>query len=193
MYCGDLPNAIFLKGDGVYANMDIDCDGANNAAGDCANDPTGQGQTAFQWIVEDYGIEDLDANLHSYVVFGNVEDSPSYEPDKSEGMEPLSVMAVVCNDQLVGLITKLSHLAIVANLDPLPSSMASGATSTAAHPPAKHHWLWLSSASLTRVSMVTRDTMRETFSTLASLDRPPSLVLTVPHGPLVAPRSSRRV
>ncbi|KAL2207815.1 putative chitosanase CSN1 [Sarocladium strictum] len=106
MYCGDLPNAIFLKGNGVYANMDIDCDGANNYEGDCANDPSGQGQTAFKDTVKKYGITDLDANLHSYVVFGNMESNPVFlphEPEEGSGldpMEPLSVMAIVCDDQL---------------------------------------------------------------------------------------------
>jgi chitosanase len=75
--------------------MDIDCDGANNSAGDCANDPSGQGQTAFKDTVSSYGISDLDANLHSYVVFG----TESYDP-QSSGLQPLSVMAVVCNNQV---------------------------------------------------------------------------------------------
>lgn len=98
-YCGDIDGVIFLKGEDEYDNMDIDCDGANNSAGDCSNDPSGQGQTAFKDTVEEYGIEDLDANLHSYVVFGNED---SFEP-QDEGMEPLSVMAVVCNDQVVSI------------------------------------------------------------------------------------------
>lgn len=100
-YCGDIPNAIFLKGSsGNYDNMDIDCDGANNAAGGCANDPSGQGQTSFKTTVKTYGIPDLDANVHPYVVFGNEGASPSFNP-QSHGMKPLSIMAVVCNNQLV--------------------------------------------------------------------------------------------
>ncbi|KAF5124307.1 Endo-chitosanase [Metarhizium anisopliae] len=100
-YCGDLPNAIFLKGSsGNYDNMDIDCDGANNSAGGCANDPSGQGQTSFKDTVKTYGIPDLDANIHPYVVFGNEGASPSFNP-QSKGMKPLSIMAVVCNNQLV--------------------------------------------------------------------------------------------
>ncbi|KAF4542709.1 uncharacterized protein LTHEOB_7439 [Lasiodiplodia theobromae] len=101
-YCADISaNTIYLHSDangGQYADMDVDCDGANLGAGDCANDPTGQSQTAFQWIVADkYGIDDLDANVHSYVVFGN--DDPAFDPQQ-HGMEPLSVMAVVCGGQL---------------------------------------------------------------------------------------------
>ncbi|GJN66072.1 hypothetical protein PLIIFM63780_003541 [Purpureocillium lilacinum] len=100
VYCGDLPNAIFLKGKaGNYDNLDIDCDGANNSAGECANDPSGQGQTAFKDDVKKYGIPDLDANLHPYVVFGNEEHSPSFDPE-AHGMERLSVMAIVCNNQV---------------------------------------------------------------------------------------------
>jgi chitosanase len=107
-YCGDLSNAIFLhsSGDGGrYANMDIDCDGANLGSGDCGNDPSGQGMTAFMDTVAGYGkgIEDLDANVHSYVVFGNFESSPEFDPE-SFGMKPLSVMAIVCNNQLVSFV-----------------------------------------------------------------------------------------
>jgi hypothetical protein len=102
VYCGDIPNAIFLKGSSAYDNMDIDCDGANNSAGDCANDPSGQGQTAFVDTVSQYGIQDLDANLHPYVVFGNSGGSPSFNPE-DHGLQPLSVMAVVCNNQVVRL------------------------------------------------------------------------------------------
>ena len=84
--------------------MDIDCDGANNSAGACANDPSGQGQTAFKDTVKGYGIKDLDANLHPYVVFGNEGSSPSFNP-QSKGMKPLSVMAVVCSNQVVRTVT----------------------------------------------------------------------------------------
>jgi chitosanase len=81
--------------------MDIDCDGANRQAGKCANDPTGQSQTAFQDEVRAIsGLEDLDANIHPYVVFGNEGSSPSFNP-QNKGMKPLSVMAVICNNQLV--------------------------------------------------------------------------------------------
>ncbi|KPA35701.1 chitosanase [Fusarium langsethiae] len=99
-YCGDVPGAIFLKDtSGNYDNMDIDCDGANNHAGACANDPTGQGVTAFRDTVAGYGIPDLDANLHPYVVFGNDGDSPSFDP-QTYGMKPLSVMAIICDGKL---------------------------------------------------------------------------------------------
>lgn len=82
--------------------MDIDCDGANNKAGKCANDPSGQSQTAFQYEVQQYdvGISDLDANVHPYVVLGNSGSTPSFDP-RTYGIKPLNVVAVVCNDQLV--------------------------------------------------------------------------------------------
>lgn len=85
--------------------MDVDCDGANQGAGDCANDPTGQSQTAFQDRVRAHGIADLDANVHPYVVFGN--DGPKFDPQQY-GMEPLSVMAVVCGGKLVRPFPPLS-------------------------------------------------------------------------------------
>jgi Fungal chitosanase. len=65
-YCGDIDGAIFLhstsKG-GAYADMDVDCDGANNSEGGCSNDPSGQGVTAFQDEVKHFGIKDLDATF----------------------------------------------------------------------------------------------------------------------------------
>lgn len=82
--------------------MDIDCDGANRHAGKCSNDNSGQSRTAFMDDLEEFGIKDLDANIHPYIVFGNDnKDSPDDEFDpRDHGMEPLSVMAVVCNGKL---------------------------------------------------------------------------------------------
>ncbi|PYH96447.1 putative fungal chitosanase [Aspergillus ellipticus CBS 707.79] len=97
-YCGDIPNVIFLHSSsngGQYDNIDIDCDGANAARRDCGNDPSIQVQTSFKDQVVQYGISDLDANIHPYVVFGNT----NFDPQQS-GMQPLSVMAVVCGGQL---------------------------------------------------------------------------------------------
>ncbi|CAJ2514222.1 Uu.00g023410.m01.CDS01 [Anthostomella pinea] len=49
------------------------------------------------------GIKDLDANIHPYVVFGNVGGKDGFTGfDPAEhGIEPLSVMAVVCGDKLI--------------------------------------------------------------------------------------------
>lgn len=80
--------------------MDVDCDGAHNSEGSCSDDRSGQGVTAFQDEVKQFGIKDLDASIHPYVVFGNEGQKPSFMPDK-HGMEPLSVMAIVCGGKLV--------------------------------------------------------------------------------------------
>lgn len=101
-YCGDIPNAIFLhsqRNGGQYDNMDIDCDGSNMYGGKCSNDPTGQPETAFKDQVSQYGISDLDATIHPYVVFGNEGAVPNFDPQEY-GMKPLSVMAVVCDGQV---------------------------------------------------------------------------------------------
>jgi chitosanase len=100
-YCGDIDGTIYLHGSangGEYDNMDVDCDGLNDKGGDCGADETGQGETAFKDQLSQFGIEDLDANVHPYVVFGNT----NFDPQQY-GMEPLSVMAVVCNNQVVCL------------------------------------------------------------------------------------------
>lgn len=97
VFCGDIPNAIFLKSNNGYDNMDVDCDGADDKAGGCSNDPSGYGETAFKDTVSHYGISDLNANIHPYVVFN---EEPFFSPQK-HGMKPLSVMAVVCNNQVV--------------------------------------------------------------------------------------------
>ncbi|KAJ5771557.1 hypothetical protein N7520_002086 [Penicillium odoratum] len=98
-YCGDIDGVIYLHGQangGQYNNMDVDCDGLNFKGGDCGEDQTGQDETAFKDQLSQYGISDLDANVHPYVVFGNNDFNP-----QQFGMEPLSVMAVVCNSQVL--------------------------------------------------------------------------------------------
>ncbi|CCT70428.1 probable chitosanase precursor [Fusarium fujikuroi IMI 58289] len=126
-YCGDISGAIYLKGsNGNYDNMDIDCDGANNHAGACSNDPSGQGETAFKDTVKNYGIPDLDANVHPYVVFGNDGASPSFDPQQ-HGIKPLSVMAVVCNGEVVSIPQSIIDFLLTLN-----STTASGETLTVA-------------------------------------------------------------
>jgi Fungal chitosanase of glycosyl hydrolase group 75 len=80
--------------------MDVDCDGADNTAGKCGNDPSGQRQTAFKGEAAGYGITDLNANVHSYIVFGNEGKNPNWLPS-SAGVKSLSVMAVVCGGKMV--------------------------------------------------------------------------------------------
>ncbi|KAM0327181.1 hypothetical protein ACHAQA_006313 [Verticillium albo-atrum] len=110
-YCGDFLDKydiVYLQGrDGQLVNMDIDCDGLQDGPADdgrCRSSDDTQSQTSFQWDVDNYGAgqEDLDANVHPYVVFGNEgtkKDWPTFDP-KEHGIEPLSIMAVVCNNSL---------------------------------------------------------------------------------------------
>jgi hypothetical protein len=109
--------------------MDIDCDGTQNGAGDdgrCGSSGDTQDITAFQYTVAGYnaGINDLNAYVHPYVVFGNSRGKktswPKYAP-QDDGVKPLSVMAVVCGDQLVGLTSPLPFYE--SNLIPLSSSV----------------------------------------------------------------------
>ncbi|KAL1969038.1 hypothetical protein VTN77DRAFT_872 [Rasamsonia byssochlamydoides] len=114
VYCGDYKDdgLIYLSGPKELGDMDVDCDGADNKAGKCSNDPSGQSETAFKDTVQTYGISDLNANIHPYVVFGNEDAHPSFEPE-TVGMRPLSVMAVVCNNQLVCPSLPTSYLPIL--------------------------------------------------------------------------------
>jgi len=88
--------------------MDIDCDGAQGGPADdgrCGASTDTQSVTSFQWMLQRYGkgIRDLNANVHPYVVFGNTGSRPGWKTFNPQeyGVEPLSVMAVVCGDQLV--------------------------------------------------------------------------------------------
>ncbi|CAN6656098.1 hypothetical protein TRVA0_028S01662 [Trichomonascus vanleenenianus] len=104
-YCEDgvEGKAIFITGGkGQLANMDIDCDGAlSGGDGRCGYTGDTQGQTAFRDEVRKYGIRDLNPNYIPYVVFGNEgEYSPTFDP-REYGVQPLSVMAVVCNGKLL--------------------------------------------------------------------------------------------
>lgn len=172
-YCGDIPSAIFLKGsDGKYDNMDIDCDGANKSGGKCSNDPSGQGQTAFKDTVKTYGISDLDANIHPYVVFGNEGSSPSFNP-QAKGMKPLSVVAVVCNSQVVCIVlhfiksTKFCfHTSSTLDeliADHFYSSMVFGETLMVVPLLERHPWLSATFAFLKRICLVIQDMILRMF------------------------------
>lgn len=104
-------NVIYLQGTGgALVNMDIDCDGIQDGPADdgrCGSSGDTQSQTSFMDTVAGYGTgqEDLDANAHPYVVFGNVgskSDWATFDPQEY-GIEPLSIMAAVCGDKLVRL------------------------------------------------------------------------------------------
>ncbi|SPO04387.1 related to chitosanase precursor [Cephalotrichum gorgonifer] len=111
-YCGDRldsSNIVYIQGTGgALTNMDIDCDGAQGGPADdgrCASSRDTQSITSFQSTVEGYGygISDLDANVHPYVVFGNTGSKSgwkTFDPE-SVGIEPLSIIAVVCGDKLI--------------------------------------------------------------------------------------------
>lgn len=103
--------------------MDIDCDGTQGGPADdgrCGSSDDTQSQTSFKDTVASYGKgpDDLDAKIHPYVVFGNVgskENWATFNPE-DHGIKPLSLMAVVCGDKLVGIkssdiwITKAKRL-----------------------------------------------------------------------------------
>ncbi|KAG9232869.1 family 75 glycoside hydrolase [Amylocarpus encephaloides] len=110
-YCGDHlvdSKIVYLQGTGgALADMSIDCDGVQKGAGDdgrCGSSTDTQSQTSFQSQVNtfDPSVKDLNAFVHPYVVFGNVgskEGFTNFDPT-SAGIEPLSLMAVVCGDQM---------------------------------------------------------------------------------------------
>ncbi|KAI0139033.1 glycoside hydrolase family 75 protein [Hypoxylon sp. NC0597] len=111
-YCGDHlddEQVIYITGNnGQFANMDIDCDGTQGSAADdgrCGNSGDTQSITSFADTVRGYGkgVRDLDANIHPYVVFGNVGSKAGFTEfnPQDHGVEPLSVMAVVCGDKLI--------------------------------------------------------------------------------------------
>ncbi|TVY24767.1 Endo-chitosanase [Lachnellula hyalina] len=107
-YCGDHLDdyqVIYLQGTGgAMADMDIDCDGEQHGKGDdgrCGPSDDTQSQTSFEDTVASYnkGVTDLNAFVHPYVVFGNVGSKGSFDP-QSKGVEPLSLMAVVCGGKM---------------------------------------------------------------------------------------------
>ncbi|KAL3472250.1 hypothetical protein BJX99DRAFT_262453 [Aspergillus californicus] len=104
-YCQRYMNGrgFYIKGPGPsLANMDIDCDGLF-AIGDgrCGNSPDIRYETAFKDDVAEFGISDLNSYVHPYVVLGNTGNyHPTFDPTQ-HGVQPLSVVAVVCGDKLV--------------------------------------------------------------------------------------------
>ena len=107
-YCKDSKTGvIFIHGNNqLFTNMDIDCDGDQSDHGDgrCGTSTDTQSTTAFQDQVREYSniagsyVSDLNANFIPYVVFGNYGTKSGYQNFHPEeyGMQPLSVMAVVC-------------------------------------------------------------------------------------------------
>lgn len=89
--------------------MDIDCDGNHDVADDGTCDGSGDTQSETSFGEDVPGLGYLNPYVHTYTVFGNVGENddgssnvPGYtvfQPDK-HGIAPLSIMAVVCNDNL---------------------------------------------------------------------------------------------
>ncbi|RDA92816.1 hypothetical protein CP533_0782 [Ophiocordyceps camponoti-saundersi (nom. inval.)] len=114
VYCGDhleSLNILYIRGsDHNLSNMDIDCDGDQQAMTTAADNPCQssndtQSQTSFADTIKGFnaGISDLNPHVHPYVVFGNEGTKPNwptYDP-RTQGIHPLSVMAIVCNRRLV--------------------------------------------------------------------------------------------
>lgn len=91
--------------------MDIDCDGAQKGSpaddGRCRASDDTLSISSFQDTIGSYGtgIKDIDAYVHPYVVFGNTgskKDWATFNPTQ-HGIEPLSLMAVVCGGKLVSI------------------------------------------------------------------------------------------
>jgi hypothetical protein len=115
-YCGDHlsdANVIYLSGLGSnLVDMDVDCDGmqggpADNGRCSIQSSPDTQNVTTFQNEVAGYqrGIVDLNTYIHPYVVFGNSGSKTgwsTFDPT-AYGVQPLSLVAVVCGNSLVGL------------------------------------------------------------------------------------------
>lgn len=111
-YCGDHLQdygVVYLQGPGKFSNMDPDCDGVQGGPQDdgrCAGgiDMT-QSRTSINRIIKSYnvGITDLNANEHSYVVFGNAGEKSGWKTfdPVTVGVEEASLMAVVCGDKMV--------------------------------------------------------------------------------------------
>ncbi|UKZ81481.1 hypothetical protein TrVFT333_009253 [Trichoderma virens FT-333] len=108
-YCGDHLSdyrIMYLQGTGGnLVNMDIDCDGAlGTGDGSCDSSEDTQGETSFKDTVAGYkkGIKDLNAYVHSFVVLGNEGKKSGYvtfDPTSVQ-VEPLSIVAVVCGNQM---------------------------------------------------------------------------------------------
>lgn len=145
-YCGDHlddKGIIYLQGNGgQLVNMDIDCDGKlGSGNGDCDSSGDTQGQTTFGDTVVSYnkGVSDLNAYVHSYVVLGNQGTKDGYvefDP-QSVGVEPLSVVAVVCGDKMVSFGRNILGMYLYSSRLTKHSFTAFGATLTVTMVP---HW-----------------------------------------------------
>ncbi|KAJ2970506.1 hypothetical protein NQ176_g8153 [Zarea fungicola] len=111
-YCGDhlaSDGIVYLQGTGgSLANMDINCSGYNydpyGGQSWCDDGLDSLRWTRFDDIVARYqnGGPGLSPYIHSFITFGNFGTKKGYVPfdPQSVGIEPLSIMAVVCGDKL---------------------------------------------------------------------------------------------
>lgn len=139
-YCQDNSTGVlYLHGDGTnFANMDVDCDGLQGGPvdGRCGSSQDTQSETAFKSTVQKYSkangdfVKDLNANFIPYVVFGNYGSKAGYTTfdPQDHSVKPLSIMAVVCGDQLVSGNVTMSRT-YCSSLE-LRRSTAYGATQT---------------------------------------------------------------
>ncbi|KAI1631641.1 fungal chitosanase of glycosyl hydrolase group 75-domain-containing protein [Biscogniauxia mediterranea] len=107
-YCADFYQSygiMYIQGMQRHlADMDVTCKGLHGGPADDGrcNSPSPPGSTSFSQKVASYkkSIPDLSPYIHPYVVFGNSGTTRPFEP-RQYGIEPLSVMAVVCNGKLI--------------------------------------------------------------------------------------------
>lgn len=107
-YCDEFMEnkGFYIRGTGRnLAPMAVDCDGNQKGLTKrCGSSKDIQSQTAFQSNVQqEFGIPDLRADIHPYVVLGNSGSKPgftTFDP-QTVGVRPLSVVAVVCNSKLI--------------------------------------------------------------------------------------------
>ncbi|TQV96061.1 hypothetical protein V2A60_003491 [Cordyceps javanica] len=112
--CGDyLQNlvVVYLPGPGKFSDMDVDCEGAQGGpqdGGRCDAFTDTQETTALKWVIEGYdvGVRDLSPHEHGLLVFGNPGTKPGSETfsPRDVGVEPASLMAVICRYQLIYMI-----------------------------------------------------------------------------------------
>ncbi|KAI9679097.1 MAG: hypothetical protein M1829_001767 [Trizodia sp. TS-e1964] len=101
-FCGDAIDegikAVYISSSSNpyhYSRFAVDCDGSNMYGIGCGSDQTGQAKTAFKDILKVNKLKDLDATIHSYVVFGN--DAFKIRP---HNIKPLSLVAILCGGKL---------------------------------------------------------------------------------------------
>ncbi|KAI1502182.1 fungal chitosanase of glycosyl hydrolase group 75-domain-containing protein [Biscogniauxia marginata] len=107
-YCGDHRldyRIIYIQGMQKHlADMDIICKGVHGGPADDGRcySPDTPLPTSFRDTVQSYNhsVADLSPYVHPYVVFGNSGSTRYFDPQEF-GIEPLSVMAVVCGDKLI--------------------------------------------------------------------------------------------